>query len=171
MRPGLRLSADAWHDATRSVVGLPWALSMFGAQQALRLFSAVPGTCAGAAAFDRMVGLARSDHDRPGDGVLRLARCLGEAAADLGPSLLTPALLDPLTWIRGAVDLAERGAAGLLLVPEAGVGPAWAELRAKVEVFCLVREVGGWIGASQERPLPLLELIERSYNLEPFPAL
>lgn len=102
---------------------------------------------------------------------LRLARCFGGAAVDMGPSLLTSELLNPLTWARGSLDLVERGAAGLRLLPDGSVGTALVEVGSKVEVFCLVREVSRLIGVPKEGTFPLQELVAHSYALGPFPAL
>jgi hypothetical protein len=77
----------------------------------------------------------------------------------------------------GLAELAEqapgRGAEALqLLATGTGALAGAVELRNKGEVFLLVQGVGLLIGLRPgEFPLPLLELLARSYRLGPFPAL
>lgn len=107
--------------------------------------------------------------------LLQVARCFASAVVEMGPTLLTPELLNPLRWpalgAQGAVDLFERGAAGLRLLPAGDVTTALVEVRSKVQVFCLVLDVSRLIGEPKQGPLPLPELVARSYALGPFEAL
>lgn len=78
----------------------------------------------------------------------------------------------PTLFARLGVDLAERTASGLRIAasPRESLA-ALTEIRNKTEVYVLVRQVARLIGVPDTFPLPLLELVARSYGLGPFPAL
>lgn len=91
----------------------------------------------------------------------RLARIAGQ--------VFSPSLLDPCYVIGLGAGVAERSADGCRLGSEAWLG--LEELRNKTEVFLLVLTVGRLIGVPSTFPLPLVELVRRSYGLGPFRAL
>lgn len=97
--------------------------------------------------------------------MLDFARQVMESAVPPGPG-------GAGLMVRLGVDLAERTASGLRIAasPRESLA-ATIEVRNKAEVYLLVRQVGRLIGVPDTYPLPLLELVARSYGLGSFRAL
>jgi hypothetical protein len=159
-------------EVAKSMIGLSWALPLFGAQQAGFLLGGGPGRSRAAAAFEAVGSAAAAELGEGAfESLYRIGTCAQNSALMLAPSLLTPATVNPLSWARVAVEVAERStaAAGPLA---AGRAPLlWQELRDKGEVFCLVLDVSRRIGVPSSPPFPLAELLARCYALGRFPAL
>lgn len=159
---------------TKSMFGFAWAMPLYGARQMISALSPSSQERERAAAgFDAVTGAA-AERVRDDDWLGRIyqaGQCFQGAALTMGPSLLTPELLNPATWIEVSVEAAQRSAAATRLVAE-GKGPLmWRELRDKGEVFCLVLDVAKLIGVPAQPPFPLRALLERAYALGEFPAL
>jgi hypothetical protein len=105
------------------------------------------------------------------DRLYQLGQCFQGGLVQLGPSLLTPDLLYPSTWLDLSVEVAQRSAAATRQVAQGDAGLVLDELRAKAQVFCLVLDVANLIGEPDEPPFPLYELLARAYALGSFPAL
>lgn len=160
-------------DLTTSMLRFSLAMPLFGAQQ---MASAIWPSARGrrpAGGMDAVAGAAAQEIDP--DGWLRrlyqLGVCAQNAIVQMGPSLITPDLLDPRAWAAASVEVAQRSVDAGRQVAEGTAGLAWQELRDKGEVFCLVLDVSSLIGVPSEPPFPLLELLDRAYGLGAFRAL
>jgi hypothetical protein len=101
----------------------------------------------------------------------QLFSCAESALAQMGPMLLTPALLSPVTWAETAIEVAQRSAVATRQLAAGDGLLALAALRSKLEVFCLVLNVSKLIGVPEQPPLPLHELLARAYGLGVFQAV
>jgi hypothetical protein len=95
-----------------------------------------------------------------------------ERACQMMEQVVPAGTLGPDLFARLGVDMAERTASGLRVAasPQGSLA-ALTEIRNKAQVYVLVRQVSRLIGVPETFPLPLLELVARSYALGPFPAL
>jgi len=114
-------------------------------------------------------GAARSGGSWTGLG--QLVSCAQEALVQFIPMLLTPQLLNPLTWADLALQVTRRSADGLRLLADGSALLAVEELGSKGQVFCLVLNTEEILGVPAAPPFPLYELLAKAYALEPFPAL
>jgi hypothetical protein len=121
------------------------------------------------AATPGVAGAARSADSWTGLG--QLVSCAQEAVVQVVPVLLTPQLLNPLTWADLALQATRRSAAGLRMLADGSALLALEELGSKGQVFCLVLNVNEILGVPSAPPFPLYELLAKAYALEPFPAL
>lgn len=167
-------------DLAGAVLTYPWALSLFGARQAARLFVAplTPGglpreAAAAATAFDtvawetqRRLGPSLQEAFQAGDSLQR-------DAVDLSFAALPDSVLSPGAWWESGSDLAAFSGDTALLWTFAGDRRlAWRDIGNKVEVYRLVKRVAGVIGVpGPDEPFSLADLVERSYALEDYPAL
>jgi hypothetical protein len=101
----------------------------------------------------------------------QLGQCAREGAVNLLPTLLTPELLYPSTWVEVSVEVAQRALAATGQLVQGQGNLVLEELRAKGEVFCLVLNVASLIGVPSEPPFPLEKLLVHAYGLGPFRAL
>ncbi len=92
--------------------------------------------------------------------------------ARIGVQVVNPSLFNPCTWTDLASDLAVRSAAGCRAALRGDAELGALELVNKSQIFVLVLSVGRLIGVpSAGFPLPLEELVRRSYALGDFRAL
>jgi hypothetical protein len=160
-------------DLVKAGLSLTWAMPLLGAQQLATWLSPGGGRRA-ACGFDEVSratadGLAR---DRgPAGRLYQLGECAREGLINLAPTLLTPELLYPSTWVEAASEMGRRALAASRLLTEGKGGLVLEELRSKGEVFCLVLDVSRLIGVPSEPPFPLAELLVRACSLGPFRAL
>lgn len=146
---------------TRTALGLPLAMPLFGAQM---VGSQVIRSRFGHDKAGREAGVGIADEMQ---SFLQLGEGLGQGMMDL-----TLAVADPRTAVRLGVDFAQRSSEAFrLFFPGRNVGPALTEIVNKAEVFLLVKENRRILGIPSTDPLPLLELVGRAYELDPFPAL
>lgn len=160
-------------DLTKAALSLSWAMPLYGAQQLARAFSPSRDRQRVSGAFDAVTGVAAEALGDEGGlrRVYQLGQCFQNALLTMGPTLLTPGLLDPRLWVETTGDVAQRSAEAARQLAR-GVGDlAWTELRDKGEVFCLVLDVAKLIGIPTDPPFPLYELLGRAYGLGPFRAL
>ena len=109
-------------------------------------------------------------------GTLHAVAQFGESllgiVSDMAKGLITPQVLDPRVALGLTGNPVERTTETLRLMMTGGNFVASAEeLRNKGEIFTLVAAVSGLIGVPDQPPLPLRELVARSYALGPFYAL
>jgi len=161
-------------ELAKSMLGFSMAMPLLGAQQAASALSpAARERRRTAEAFDAVTAAAvlQLGEDSWLHQLYQFGNCLQNGLIRMGPSLLTPDLLDPGTWLRVSGEVAQRSAAAGCLLAEDKGGLAWQELRDKAEVFCLVLDIANLIGVPAEPPFRLCELLDRSYGLGPFRAL
>ncbi|MEA2604560.1 MAG: hypothetical protein QOF89_5552 [Acidobacteriota bacterium] len=162
-------------ELVKSGLSFTWAMPLFGMQQlASWLSSDTQRRRRAAVRLDTVTRSAADGFDQE-EGWLgwlyQLGQCAQEGLANLGPSLLTPELLAPSTWVSLSAEVAQRSLVTTRLLAEGKGGLALEELRAKGEVFCLVLGVAQLLGAPSEPPFPLGEMLVRAYEQGPFRAL
>ncbi len=154
-------------ELTKSMLGFSLAMPLLGAQQ---MASALSGRRP-SGGMDAVAGAAAEEIDGWLRRLYQLGVCAQNAVVQMGPSLITPDLLDPRAWASASVEVAQRTAEAGRQVAEGTAGLAWQELRDKGEVFCLVLDVSSLIGVPSDPPFPLRELLDRAYDLGAFRAL
>src|SRR3954470_7769303 len=162
-------------DLVKAGLSFMWAMPLLGTRELATWLSPGAGRDRRAAAGLDAVTRAASDGLLDQEGLLgrlyQLSQCAQEGLANLLPTLLTPDLLYPSTWVEVSVEVAQRALAATRQLAEGNGGLVAEELRAKGEVFCLVLDVAKLIGVPSEPPFPLAELLARAYALGPFRAL
>ncbi|HEY4597048.1 MAG TPA: hypothetical protein VIJ02_11645 [Thermoanaerobaculia bacterium] len=162
-------------DLVKAGLSFMWAMPLLGTQELATWLSSGADRDRRAAAGLDAVTRAASDGLLDQEGLLgrlyQLSQCAQEGLANLLPTLLTPDLLYPSTWVEVSVEVAQRALAATRQLAEGNGGLVAEELRAKGEVFCLVLDVAKLIGVPSEPPFPLAELLARAYALGPFRAL
>jgi len=143
-------------DLVKSGLSFTRAMPLFATQQLAGWLSPAAGSLGQEGLFSRLY---------------QLGQCLQGAVVQIGPTLITPELLYPSTWLDLSVEVAQRSAAATRLLAEGKGGLMLEELRYKGQVFCLVLNVANLIGIPSEPPFPLNALIARSYGLGFYPAL
>jgi hypothetical protein len=161
-------------DLVKAALSFTWAMPLLGTQQLAAWLSSDAGRSRRAAAgLDAAIRAV--DGDLRDEGLLgrlyQLGQCAQEGLVNMGPTLLTPDLLYPSTWVEASVEVARRGLAATRLLAEGKGSLIAAELRSKGEVFCLVLNVAKLIGVPSEPPFPLGELLARAYGVGSFRAL
>src|SRR3954447_2524691 len=162
-------------DLVKAGLSFMWAMPLLGTRELATWLSPGAGRDRRAAAGLDAVTRAASDGLLDQEGLLgrlyQLSQCAQEGLANLLPTLLTPELLYPSTWVEVSVEVAQRALAATRQLAEGNGGLVAEELRAKGEVFCLVLDVAKLIGVPSDPPFPLEELLARAYALGPFRAL
>jgi hypothetical protein len=160
-------------DLARAGLNFSWTMPLFGAQQlAYWLTPTAEHRQKATAGLDGVSRAAGGGLDPDVLGrVYQLGQCLEGAIVQMGPTLLTPKLLYPSTWINLSVDTAQRSAAATRQLAEGNGGLMLQELWYKEQVFCLVLNLPNLIGVPSEPPFPLNALIAKSYALGFYPAL
>src|SRR5881397_591082 len=162
-------------DLVKAGLSFTWAMPLLGTQELAAWLSSGAGSRRRAAA-----GLDAVTHAATGglldrEGLLgrlyQLGQCAQEGLLELAPTLLTPELLYPWTWLEISAEVAQRALVATRQLAEGNGGLVLEELRAKGEVFCLVLDVAKLIGVPSAPPFPLAELLARAYALGPFRAL
>ena len=162
-------------DLTKAAFSLTWAMPLYGAQQLLRTFSpSEQDRQRATASYDAVTGaVAETLGDE--EGTLRrlyqVGQCFQNALLTMGPSFITPQLLDPRVWADVTGEVAQRSAEAARGLARGAGSQMWREIQDKGTVFCLVLEVSKLIHVPSEPPFPLYELLARSYALGIFPAL
>jgi hypothetical protein len=171
---------------TKSVVTLPWAVSMFGVQQLTNLVGAPPSA-------DRMSGAARA-FDKVSDatadqldGWLKQTYQVGNGVqrtlVDL--MMLRPPALDSSALMRMAAEM--QSGAMFQAVMKYGMPPiGWLdsfrvaskdsaavsqEFANKLHIITLVTQVHNQLGLNGGADLPLADLVAKASELETFPRL
>lgn len=158
-------------DLARSMLGFSLELPLFGARQLAALWGPAAERQRASAGLQHVSRTAEAELDGSLRRLAEIGSCIQGGIAQMGPSLLTPELLLPSTWVRLAGDVAVRSTEGLRLLPQGTAALSVRELRSKAEVFCLVLDVSRRIGVPPQPPFPLRELIGRAYALDAFSAL
>ena len=162
-------------DLVKAGLSFTWAMPLLGTRALAAWLSPDAGRSRRAAAGLDAVTRAASDGLLDRQGLLgrlyQLGQCAQEGLVSLAPTLLTPDLLYPSTWVEVSVEVAQRALAATRQLAEGNGGLVAEELRAKGEVFCLVLDVAKLIGVPSDPPFPLGELLARAYALGPFRAL
>ena len=160
-------------DLVKAGLSFSWTMPLFGAQQLVYwLAPTAERRRQSAAGLDAVSRAAAGGLDQSSLGRLyQLGQCLQEGLVQLAPTLLTPELLYPSTWLELSLEVAQRSLTAARQVAEGEALLALDEIRAKGEVFCLVLDVAKLIGVPTEPPFPLYELLARAYALGPFRAL
>jgi hypothetical protein len=150
-----------------------WSMPLFGAQQlAWWLAPTAERRRKAAAGLDAVTAAAAGGLDPDLLGSLyHLGTCAEGALAQMGPMLLTPALLEPATWATFSMEVAQRSAAATRQLATGDGLLALEEVRSKIEVFCLVLNVANLIGVPEQPPFELYELLAKAYALGAFQAL
>jgi hypothetical protein len=172
-------------DLTKSVVTLPWAISMFGVQQMANLVSPntdqrVAGT---AAAFDAVTHATEQQLDgwmkqtyKVGHGVqnglvdlmmFQLPEFDSSALMRMAAEMQSGALfqmmikygMPPVAWLDS------------FLVPRRDSAAVLQEFSNKLYIIQLVTQVHGMLGLDHDSHEPLPALVERAANMETFPRL
>jgi hypothetical protein len=172
-------------ELTKSALSLPWAMSMFGVQQAANLVAppSADRMAGAAAAFDAVSGATEQQLD----GWLKQAYTVGNGAQRLLVDLLmlkTPAI-DSSSLMRMANEM-QSGAAFQAIV-KYGLPPVgWLdsffvaredspavvqEFDNKLRIITLVTQVQSQLGLDAGTVEPLTALVDRADNLETFPRL
>jgi hypothetical protein len=172
-------------EATKSALTLPWAISMFGVQQAANLV-APPSSdrmAGAAAAFDAVSGATEQQLD----GWLKQVYTVGDGAQRLLVDLLmlkTPEI-DSSSLMRMANEM--QSGATFQAIVKYGLPPVgWLdsflvaredspavvqEFDNKLRIITLVTQVHSQMGLDAGTVEPLAALVERADNLETFPRL
>jgi hypothetical protein len=162
-------------DLVKAGLSFTWAMPLLGTQELAAWLSPDAGRSRRAAAGLDAVTRAATGGLLDQEGLLgrlyQLSQCAQEGLANLLPTLLTPELLYPSTWVEVSVEVAQRALVATRQLARGEGGLVLEELRAKGEVFCLVLDVAKLIGVPSEPPFPLAELLARAYALGPFRAL
>lgn len=172
-------------DLAKSVVTLPWAMSMFGIQQMANLVSptAEPRVADTAAAFDAVTQATEQQLDgwlkqtyKVGHGVqnglvdLMMGQppavdssALMRMAAEMQSGALFQALIKygmpPVAWIDS------------FLVPRRDSAAVLQEFSNKLYIIQLVTQVHSMLGLDHDSHEPVTALVERAANMETFPRL
>ncbi|MEX1129034.1 MAG: hypothetical protein WD227_16240 [Vicinamibacterales bacterium] len=170
---------------TKSVLSLPWAISMFGVQQVANLVSPgsdrrVAGT---AAAFDAVTKATEQQLD----GWMKQTYTVGHGVQNGLVDLMTgqPPAVDSSALMRMAAEMQSGPLFQLLikygmppvawfdsfLVPRADSAAVLQEFSNKLDIIQLVTQVHGTLGLDHESHEPLPSLVERAANMETFPRL
>lgn len=173
-------------DLTKSVIGLPWAMSLFGLQQMSNLVSSgEEGSRTGAttAAFDAVTHAAEEQLDgwakgafKTGDGLQRtiVDFVFHPSVPDLDPSVLMRAMSEiqggPLMTVGLQYVLPSIAWLDSFLVPSRDSEVALREFGNKVWVIQLVTQVHARLGG-EAADATLIDLTRRAYEVEDFPAL
>jgi len=160
-------------ELAKAGLNFSWSMPLFGAQQlAWWLAPTAENRRKAAASLEAFTAAAADGLDPDLLGTLyHLGTCAEGALAQMGPMLLTPALLDPATWAEASMEVAQRGMAFTRQTAAGNGLLALAELRSKIEVFCLVLNVSKLIGVPDQPPFPLYELLAKAYALGIFQAV
>ena len=161
---------------TASLLGYSWAMSMFGARQALRLLAAPVSRRESAAAADAFEAVTFETQAALGPTLqeaFQAGDSLQRDSVDLSFDALPRNLLSPGDWWSSGGEMLEQTWATARLWTFAGDERlAWRDIGNKIEVYNLVKRVAGQIGVpGRDEPFSLSELVERSYALEDYPAL
>lgn len=170
------MGGDETHvrELAKSMLSFSLALPLFGAQQmGAALSPSRQDRRRAAGGIDAVTGTAARELDADGwlGRLYQVGNCLQSGIVQMGPTLLTPDLLDPRAWVQVSGEVAQRAAEASRVLAEGHGGLLCRELKDKGEVFCLVLDVASLIDIPPDPPLPLGELLERSYALGPFRAL
>jgi hypothetical protein len=172
-------------DLTKSVLTLPWAISMFGVQQMANLVSPtgerrVAGT---AAAFDAVTQAT----ERQLDGWLKQTYKVGHGVQNGLVDLMMgqPPAVDSSALMRMAAEMQSGALFQALikygmppvawldsfLVPRPDSAAVLQEFSNKLYIIQLVTQVHGMLGLDHESHEPLTSLIDRAADMETFPRL
>lgn len=161
---------------TASVLSYSWAMSLFGARQAVRLLAAPVSpreAAAAAAGFEAVAWHTQAGFGPALQEAFQAGDSLQRDAVDLSCAALPRNPLSPVAWLGSGGELLEQaGDTARLWTFLGDERLAWRDIGNKVEVYGLVKRVAGVIGVpGPGEPFSLSELVERSYALEAYPAL
>jgi hypothetical protein len=157
-------------ELTKSTLSLPLAMSLFGIEQLAN--TVLPQHSGKAtAAFDAVTQAAGTQLSELIQGLFLLGDTLQRETTDLAFSLLTPEVFNP--YSRVSTEIVQQSTEIFRsLNPLQGGTLTLQELQNKVQVFTLVRNIPSTLQLPSEPPYPpLLEVIQRAYAMELYPAL
>jgi hypothetical protein len=155
---------------TKSTLSLPWAMSLFGIEQLAN--TVLPQHSGEAtAAFDAVTQAAGSQLSELIQGLFLLGDNLQRETADLAFNLLSPGAFNPCSGVTS--EIVQRSAEIFRSLNPLQSGMlTLQELQNKVQVFTLVRTILSLLQLPSEPPYPpLLEVVQRAYAMEMYPAL
>jgi hypothetical protein len=157
-------------ELTKSTLSLPWAMSLFGIEQFANVV--LPQHSGKAtAAFDAVTQAAGTQLSELIQGLFLLGDTLQRETTDLAFSLLTPEALNPCSRVTSEIVQQSTEIFRSLNPLQSGT-LTLQELQNKVQVFTLVRNIPSTLQLPSEPPYPpLLEVIQRAYAMELYPAL
>ncbi len=157
-------------ELTKSVVSSSWALSLFGAHQLACLLSndrQCGSLSSRVGSLDAVTGVARSNLSKKLQHIYDVGDDAQRGMVDLAGSALH---FDVAGLIKPSIDVANPFVEGLAAVaPRCDWLIDWQELRNKIDIFDLVRNIKSRLAISGSESL--VELIERAYGLGDFHAL
>jgi hypothetical protein len=157
-------------ELTKSTLSLPWAMALFGTEQLAN--TVLPQHSGKAtAAFDAVTLSAGRQLGELLQGLFLLGDNLQRETTDVAFSLLTPEVFNPGSRVTSEI-VRQSTEIFRSLNPLQGGTLTLQELQNKVQVFALVRTIPSTLQFPSEPPYPpLLEVIQRAYAMEPYPAL
>ena len=175
-----------FRDLTKSVISLPWAISMFGVQQVANLVSPPPSrdsVSGTAAAFDAVSGATERQLDGWVKQTYKVGTGVQNAVVDL--MMLRAPQVDSSALMRMAAEMQSGTLFQLLikygmppvawldsfLVPRRDSAAVQQEFANKLDIIQLVTQVHSQLGLDDAAGQPLTALVDRAANLETFPRL
>src|SRR5215813_3242302 len=155
---------------TKSTLSFPWAMSVLGVEQLANIF--LPQNFQKASAvFDTITQAVGAQLGETLQSVFLLGDSLQRDTTDLAFSLLTPEVLNPSSRVTS--EIAHQYAEIFRSLNPVQDGMlTLQELQNKVQVFFLVRNIPNTLQLPSEPPYPpLLEVVQRAYDMEPYPTL
>jgi hypothetical protein len=161
---------------TKSLLSFSWAQSLFGAQQLMNTLTVPPPGRRTGKATAAFTSVAWATGDHLGDflkGAYHIGDMLQQGAVDAAVNFVTRDALNPNAMLRSTAGFL-RQALDFLRFLAAGqdLRLAWREFTDKLQVFQWVRNVEALLHLPADGSyVPLTELVDRAYALDPFPAL
>jgi hypothetical protein len=157
-------------ELTKSTLSLPWAMSLLGVEQLANILLAQNSQQA-TAAFDAVTQAAGEQLSETIQSLFLLGDNLQQETIDLAFSLLTPEVFNPCGRVTSAI-VQQSAEIFRSLNPAQDGTLTLRELLNKSQVFSLVRNIPSTLQLLSEPPYPpLLEIVQRAYAMEPYPAL
>jgi hypothetical protein len=155
---------------TKATLSLPWAMSLFGAEQFANIL--LPQNSGKAiAAFDMVTQAAGKQCSELIQSLFLLGDTLQRETTELAFSLLTPEVFNPRSRVTSEV-IQQSTEIFRSLNPLQDGTFTLQELQNKLQVFFLVRAVPTQLQLPSAPPYPaLLELVRNAYAVDPYPTL
>ncbi len=155
---------------TKSTLSFPWAMSLLGVEQLANLLLAQNSRKA-TVACEAVTQAAGEQLSEIIQSLFLLGDNLQRETADLAFSLLTPEVFNPSSRVTSEI-VQQSAEIFRSLNPVQDGTLTLQELQNKLQVFLLVRNIPTTLQLPSEPPYPpLLEVVQRAYAMEPYPAL
>jgi hypothetical protein len=157
-------------ELTKSTLSFQWAMSLLGVEQLANIL--LPqGSDKATATFDAVTQAAGAQLSEIMQGLFLLGDSLQRDTTDVALSLLTPEVFNPSSRVTSAL-MQQSAEIFRSLNPIQDGTLTLQELQNKLQVFVLVRNIPNTLQLPSEPPYPtLLEVVQRAYAMEPYPAL